>query len=213
MKIRISQLEKERESITISNTNNQSLNASHYTKENHHFSESSHKLNSSNNKLLSSSIITESITNKEQTNGPSNINPNMSINLSSSQTKSSLNKHQMAAINSDGHTPQENNDMALERNRSRMITMLNRNCVDDLDSIYFFDKINMRANSASHNNIPKLNLNFLQMKPKKKEEGNTVINVNQSIVSQSLINNGSTMNIKKHAGVKFNLLSKIIVKI
>lgn len=206
MKIRISQLEKERESITISNTNNHSLNASQLTKENHHFSESSHKshkLNSSNNKLLSSSIMTESINCKEQTNLPSNINPNMSINLSSSQTKSSINKHQIA-INSDGHTPQENNDMALERNRSRMITMLNRNCVDDLDSIYFFDKINMRANSASHNNIPKLNLNFLQMKPKKKEEGNTVINVNQSQISQSLVNNGSTMNIKKHAGVKFN---------
>jgi hypothetical protein len=173
---------------------------SHYTKENHLASESTQKLSSSNNKLIASTNLTESISNKEQGTTTSNINPNTSINLSTSQTKSPMNKHQLP-INSDGHTPQvENNDMALERNRSRMITMLNKNCVDDLDSIYFFDKINMRANSASHNNIPKLNLNFLQIKPKKKEEGNSVINV--SNVSQNMVNNGSSMNIKKVAGVK-----------
>ena len=52
--------------------------------------------------------------------------------------------------------------MTLEKNNhNRMITMINKNLLDDLDAIYFFDKINIRANSASHNKIPKLDLNFL----------------------------------------------------
>ena len=66
-----------------------------------------------------------------------------------------------------------------------MITMINKNVVDDLDGIYFFDKINMRANSANHKNVPKLDLNFLQLKYKKKEEKekevNNVSNINQYI--------------------------------
>ena len=44
--------------------------------------------------------------------------------------------------------------------------MMNKNVLDDLDAIYFFDKINMRSNSASHKKIPKLDLNFLDIKEK-----------------------------------------------
>ena len=53
------------------------------------------------------------------------------------------------------------NDTSAEINRSRMIKMMNRNVLDDLDAIYFFDKIDMRSNSASHKKIPKLDFNFL----------------------------------------------------
>jgi hypothetical protein len=55
-------------------------------------------------------------------------------------------------------------------NRSRMMTMINKNVVDDLDGIYFFDKIDARANSASHKKIPKLDLNFLESKYRKQAE-------------------------------------------
>lgn len=50
--------------------------------------------------------------------------------------------------------------------------VINKNVVDDLDAIYFFDKVNMRANSASHKKIPKLDLNFVQEKMKAPEVHN-----------------------------------------
>ncbi len=42
--------------------------------------------------------------------------------------------------------------------------------IDDLDSIYFFDKIQMRSNSASITKIPKLDFNIMKLKLKKNEE-------------------------------------------
>ncbi len=74
----------------------------------------------------------------------------------------------------------EGTEATMERNKHTMMNMINKNLVDDLDAIYFFDKINMRANSASHNNIPKLDFNFLQpqMKTKKKEETNVSSSIN-----------------------------------
>ena len=59
------------------------------------------------------------------------------------------------------NNPLQGNDTSAEMNRSRMIKMMNRNVLDDLDAIYFFDKIDMRSNSASHKKIPKLDFNFL----------------------------------------------------
>ena len=96
------------------------------------------------------------------------------------QNKNSVSKLSTIPIKESERTGREINDAACERNKGRMMAMINKNIVDDLDAIYFFDKINMRANSASHNNIPKLDLNFLQVKTKKREDHSS-INVNTSL--------------------------------
>lgn len=54
-----------------------------------------------------------------------------------------------------------------DKNKKRILNLINKNLVDDLDSIYFFDKINMRTKSATHNNVPKLNFNFLEVETSK----------------------------------------------
>ena len=60
------------------------------------------------------------------------------------------------------------------------------NIVDDLDSIYFFDKIKMRSNSASNNKIPKLDFNTMKLKIKKHEESqNNNYNNNNVIIQEN----------------------------
>ena len=45
-----------------------------------------------------------------------------------------------------------------------------KNNLDDLDCIYFFDKIKSRSNSATPAKIPKLDFNYLKVKIKKNED-------------------------------------------
>lgn len=46
--------------------------------------------------------------------------------------------------------------------------MLKTELLDDLDGLYFFDKIDMRSNSTSHKKIPKLDLKASEPKIAKK---------------------------------------------
>ncbi len=46
--------------------------------------------------------------------------------------------------------------------------MLKTELLDDLDGLYFFDKIDMRSNSTSHKKIPKLDLKVPEPKIAKK---------------------------------------------
>jgi hypothetical protein len=57
--------------------------------------------------------------------------------------------------------------------------VINSNVVEDLDSLYFFDKIEMRANSTSHKVVPKLDLQFIEMfkAQQKKAEAKKIISV------------------------------------
>ena len=48
--------------------------------------------------------------------------------------------------------------------------MIEKNNIDDLDSIYFFDKINIRSNSSSISKVPKLDFNAMKIKLKRYEE-------------------------------------------
>jgi hypothetical protein len=45
-----------------------------------------------------------------------------------------------------------------------------KNNLDDLDSIYFFDKFKMRSQSASAAKIPKLDFNYMKSKIRKNED-------------------------------------------
>ena len=47
-------------------------------------------------------------------------------------------------------------------------TVLKTELLDDLDGLYFFDKIDMRSNSTSHKKIPKLDLKVPEPKIAKK---------------------------------------------
>ena len=44
---------------------------------------------------------------------------------------------------------------------------MNKININDLEAIYFVDKVNMRSNSASENNIPKLDFNVFQQQVNK----------------------------------------------
>lgn len=65
--------------------------------------------------------------------------------------------------------------------------MINKNVIDDLDAIYFFDKVNMRANSANHTNIPKLDLNFINVKQQQQSQQKIKKEDTQNIAMNYLI--------------------------
>jgi len=70
--------------------------------------------------------------------------------------------------------------------------VIGKNNLDDLDSIYFFDKINMRSNSASITKIPKLDFNVMKIKLRKNEDNqyqNNNTNNNFNNITQQQINN------------------------
>jgi hypothetical protein len=51
-----------------------------------------------------------------------------------------------------------------------MKTEINSKVIDDLDALYFFDKIEMRSNSQTPSKIPRLDLKYFSQstnKPKK----------------------------------------------
>lgn len=82
--------------------------------------------------------------------------------------------------------------------------MINKNNIDDLDSIYFFDKINMRSNSASITKIPKLDFNVMKLKLKRNEESQYNNNnqnqqqlLNNSHINYQNINNNILYNFQK----------------
>jgi hypothetical protein len=56
--------------------------------------------------------------------------------------------------------------MIKSTNSSNLV--INTELMDDLDGLYFFDKINMRSNSICHKNIPKLDLKIAEPKISKK---------------------------------------------
>lgn len=67
--------------------------------------------------------------------------------------------------------------------------MIGKNNIDDLDSIYFFDKINMRSNSASITKVPKLDFNIMKVKLKRNEESQNQANqIQQQMINNSHIN-------------------------
>ena len=55
--------------------------------------------------------------------------------------------------------------------------------IDDLEALYFSDKVHMRSNSATINKIPKLNFNVVEEKNTKtnqdQQNNNSVVNMNQ----------------------------------
>lgn len=73
---------------------------------------------------------------------------------------------------------------------------MGKNNIDDLDSIYFFDKINMRSNSASITKVPKLDFNIMKLKLKKYEEQQQQVITNQSQINyqNNSINNNNVNN-------------------
>lgn len=67
--------------------------------------------------------------------------------------------------------------------------MIGKNNLDDLDSIYFFDKINMRSNSASITKVPKLDFNVMKIKLRRNEESQNQANyIHQQMINNSHIN-------------------------
>lgn len=88
--------------------------------------------------------------------------------------------------------------------------MISKNNVDDLDSFYFFDKINMRSNSASLKKVPKLDFNVMKMKLNKNVEIQSQICNQQNVYNESYNNNNQicekkTMNNQKLSMKKVNL--------
>lgn len=71
---------------------------------------------------------------------------------------------------------------------------MGKNNIDDLDSIYFFDKINMRSNSASITKVPKLDFNIMKLKLKKNEDIQNQYNQEQLAAYQNQINLQNNMN-------------------
>lgn len=113
--------------------------------------------------------------------------------------------------------------------------MINNDAIDDLDSIYFIDKINMRSKSINHVTIPLLNFNFVNINNKKDEFdmknahenkflnnynsnlSNTVnlkiedLNIKQNIENQSTVSKIKSSvfnNIYNHQNEKNNSMSK-----
>jgi len=93
--------------------------------------------------------------------------------------------------------------------------VINKNNIDDLDSIYFFDKINMRSNSASITKIPKLDFNVMKLKLKRNEETNYNNNQNQQQLlnnshinyqnfNNNILNNHQKQNLKKVKNFSFS---------
>jgi hypothetical protein len=91
--------------------------------------------------------------------------------------------------------------------------VIDKNIVDDLDAIYFSDKIDMRAHSVSHTNIPKLDLNFAHVSGAKKkvDENNKEIGQDNKIDNNFLQGNGNgNGNNKKPVAVKYYIFNHIL---
>ena len=101
----------------------------------------------------------------------------LSLNLSNSNIKN-IDKPKINNLNTSSGNKENLNftesvnetNSEMNINKTRIIKMMNKNVLDDLDAIYFFDKINMRSNSASHKKIPKLDLNFLEINERMERE-------------------------------------------
>lgn len=142
------------------------------------------------------------------------VNPSIHSNMSSLNAVASdttINKQTNTQTKGTVATATESNELNIGINRNRVISMINQNLVDDLDAICFFDKINMRSNSTTHSNVPKLDLNFLNMRKKKEESSNNVSNNvsnnmsnNMSKISNNVSNNfkGSYNNSNNKSGIK-----------
>jgi hypothetical protein len=59
-----------------------------------------------------------------------------------------------------------NNKSRMVTSKKNLILVINNNALEDLDAIYFFDKIDMRAHSTSHKTVPKLDLQMLDRQKK-----------------------------------------------
>jgi hypothetical protein len=142
---------------------NKSLSGEEY-KENKH-KEKEYNFTNSNSNLMQSPLKAQNQSHTTQ------IHKNLSqkTNCLSTDVNS---QNEINTLSSVAITPTETNEICIGKNRSRMINMIKQNVLDDLDAICFFDKINMRPNSASHSIIPKLDLNFLNSKQKKNDDRN-----------------------------------------
>jgi len=94
-------------------------------------------------------------------------------------------------VNQNNLTPSSsvlNNSYILPIEKSehnKIISEMNKNMIDDLEALYFGDKVHMRSNSVNINKIPKLNFIAVEEKMEKankdqeKENKNHAANVNQ----------------------------------
>ena len=65
-----------------------------------------------------------------------------------------------------------------KKDEKNKIEMLNENNIEDLDALYFFDKVKMNSDSREQN-VPMLNFRFEE--PKKKKSINKNISKNHSM--------------------------------
>ena len=57
--------------------------------------------------------------------------------------------------------------------------------IDDLEALYFSDKVHMRSNSATINKIPKLNFNVVEEKINNNKEQNNNANVDTNQINKN----------------------------
>jgi len=105
-----------------------------------------------------------------------------SENVSSLDIKGSLIKSECSSTYfGTSKTPINNNVICLDSNNSfllpleksehnKIISEMNIKVIDDLDALYFGDKVHMRSNSANIKKIPKLNFNVEEANPKPQKE-------------------------------------------
>lgn len=67
-------------------------------------------------------------------------------------------KSKLASKDKSSRRSEGSFDISNEHNK--IITNLNRSNIDDLEAIYFFDKVHMRSNSEKPSKVPKLNINL-----------------------------------------------------
>jgi hypothetical protein len=125
--------------------------------------------NQTSNNKPSDSQPENTKTDKENKSEKHSLNNSNYLANSTSQLQNNLNTNNIQTI------PVESE--VTEKNKKRILNLINKNMLDDLDAIYFFDKINMRTKSATHNNVPKLNFNFLDMESSKNKKPVFIFNI------------------------------------
>jgi len=91
-------------------------------------------------------------------------------------TTISIQPETLIASNSEG-TVRLTESVEIDNGKNQIITNINKENIDDLEAIYFYDRVHMRSSSEHMFKVPKLNLglaieklNSLQQQAKKNEE-------------------------------------------
>ena len=132
---------------------------------------------------------------------PAKIHKNTETYLNTNATNSELNNSYILPIENSVHNKLISGKIILKQE-------MNINMIDDLEALYFNDKVNMRSNSVNTlKKIPKLNFNVVDEKQKTNNNQNNVVDEKQTKTNNNQ-NNGNNIIVNMNKLCKIDEVNK-----